>query len=82
MVLIGEAADQIEHDLGDSVEIVRANDLADAIEEARQYAVSGDAVLLSPLCASFDSFENFEDRGDTFRQLVKSITSDDGGEDE
>jgi UDP-N-acetylmuramoylalanine--D-glutamate ligase len=75
MILIGEAADQIEQDLSDVVNTIRANDMSDAVNKAQQLAISGDIVLLSPLCASFDSYKNFEERGDDFRKLVKNIIS-------
>ncbi len=50
-----------------------AGDLADAVEQARQLARAGDVVLLSPACASWDMFDNYEQRGDLFCQLVNNI---------
>jgi UDP-N-acetylmuramoylalanine--D-glutamate ligase len=47
--------------------------LAVAVEHAARDAVAGETVLLSPACASFDQFQNFEDRGDAFRQLVEAL---------
>ncbi len=52
---------------------VRAGDLATAVVRAAADAQPGDVVLLSPACASFDQFENFEHRGDAFRQLVEEL---------
>jgi len=70
--LIGEAADEIASALdGAGVSYLRAGDLATAVAEARSAAASRDVVLLSPACASFDQFENFEARGDEFRRLVE-----------
>ncbi len=54
-------------------EYERAGDLATAVERAASEAESGDVVLLSPACASFDQFANFEERGDTFRRLVEAL---------
>lgn len=49
------------------------NDLPSAVEKARQLAVAGDIVALSPACASFDQYVNFEARGDHFRELVNNL---------
>jgi UDP-N-acetylmuramoylalanine--D-glutamate ligase len=51
-----------------------AADLAEAVRRARAAARAGDVVLLSPACASFDMFRNFEHRGDVFRALVQEVT--------
>lgn len=56
---------------GVSVEIVP--DFADAVARARSMAESGDIVLLSPACTSFDAFKNFEDRGQRFKDIVNSF---------
>ncbi len=48
----------------------RCGSLAEALETARQAATPGDVVLLSPACASFDMFDNYEHRGDVFKDLV------------
>jgi UDP-N-acetylmuramoylalanine--D-glutamate ligase len=52
---------------------VRAGDLATAVARAAAEAEPGDVVLLSPACASYDQFANFEERGDTFRRLVEEL---------
>jgi UDP-N-acetylmuramoylalanine--D-glutamate ligase len=44
-----------------------------AVKKARELAKSGDIVLLSPACASYDQFNHFEHRGDTFKSLVKGL---------
>jgi UDP-N-acetylmuramoylalanine--D-glutamate ligase len=67
------AAPIIEKELGDAVPILRAGTLADAIRYAHKNAEAGDVVLLSPACASFDQFESFEHRGDTFKQIVSEL---------
>ena len=46
---------------------------ADAVLQAFHLAETGDAVLLSPACASFDIFKNYEDRGNQFKQAVKDL---------
>jgi UDP-N-acetylmuramoylalanine--D-glutamate ligase len=52
---------------------VRADVLEHAVALAAADAEPGDIVLLSPACASYDQFDNFEQRGDTFRKLVKEL---------
>ena len=49
-------------------------DFQEAVETAIKLAKKGDVVLLSPGCASFDAFKNFEHRGRVFKELVKKIT--------
>jgi UDP-N-acetylmuramoylalanine--D-glutamate ligase len=71
--LIGEAANEIEDALGSArarVPVRRCGDLARAVESARAAAGRGDTVLLSPACASFDQYSDFEARGEHFRELV------------
>jgi UDP-N-acetylmuramoylalanine--D-glutamate ligase len=71
--LIGEAAGEIAAALaGVSVEISDCGDLPSALGRASQAAVPGDVVLLSPACASFDQYRNFEERGEHFRALVEA----------
>ena len=69
-VLIGRDAPRLDAVLGQGTETRHAPDLAAAVETASRVARAGDSVLFSPACASFDMFENFEARGDAFRQLV------------
>jgi UDP-N-acetylmuramoylalanine--D-glutamate ligase len=73
LVLIGEAAEKIEKALGDATDTVIARDLRDATLISRNRSAPGDAVLLSPACASFDMFENFEDRGRQFKSIVMEM---------
>ena len=74
VLAIGESADRVSRELGPHAEeSYRAGTLDDAVQMARTLARSGDVVLLSPACASFDQFENFEQRGDTFRRLVADL---------
>ena len=71
--MIGAAADKIEKQIAGSVAIERAGTLERAVEAASLAARPGDVVLLAPACASFDQFENYEQRGRVFKQLVRSL---------
>ena len=70
--LIGEAAGDLEAALrGAGVPLRQCGDLERAVAAAREAAVPGDVVLLSPACASYDQYPNFEARGDHFRALAE-----------
>ncbi|OGV70796.1 MAG: UDP-N-acetylmuramoylalanine--D-glutamate ligase [Lentisphaerae bacterium RIFOXYA12_FULL_48_11] len=71
--LIGKAAKQMENEWGRSVSCVQCGNIKTAIKSAWSDAKSGDFVLLSPGCASFDQFEDFEDRGRQFTRAVKLL---------
>ena len=73
LVLIGQDADKIAGDLTGAAPIIRANTIEDAVEQARAHAKPGDVVLLSPACASFDMFRDFNHRGEVFTQLVEAL---------
>src|SRR5580692_1394037 len=70
---IGSAAEKIERQLHGVVKIVPAETLQAAVSKAANAATVGDVVLLSPACSSFDQFENYEQRGRVFRQLVNEL---------
>jgi UDP-N-acetylmuramoylalanine--D-glutamate ligase len=75
--LVGATAGRLAVELatlpGAGVELHRCADLEDAVRRAAAAARPGEAVLLSPACASFDAFENFERRGDRFREIVGEL---------
>ncbi|MHB8881912.1 MAG: UDP-N-acetylmuramoyl-L-alanine--D-glutamate ligase [Thermodesulfovibrionales bacterium] len=73
VVLIGEAAGKIGEALNGLTEILRAPDMREAVALSRSKARPGDVVLLSPACASFDMFRDFEDRGRQFKKSVLEL---------
>lgn len=75
LVLIGADADNIETQLKNFTEIVRADSMADAVTKSLAAAESGDSVLLAPACASFDMFRSFEERGTIFKKAVFELDS-------
>jgi UDP-N-acetylmuramoylalanine--D-glutamate ligase len=70
---IGEAAELFERLLSPHIAVQNCGKLGDAVLAAARDAQPGDTVLLSPACASFDQFRDFEDRGDQFRALVGAL---------
>jgi UDP-N-acetylmuramoylalanine--D-glutamate ligase len=75
VVLIGRDAPLIEKALKGVVKIQHANDMTAAVKTARAVANAGDSVILSPACASFDMFNNFQHRGDVFTAAVKELNA-------
>ena len=75
--LIGEAAEAFAETLGDAVPHSIVGDLASAVaaafHDAKQDSIAGAVVLLSPACASFDQYADFEARGEHFRRLVDAL---------
>jgi UDP-N-acetylmuramoylalanine--D-glutamate ligase len=75
--LAGASAERLAEALApaiaDGVELHRCADLEQAVRSAAAAARPGEAVLLSPACASFDAFENFERRGERFREIVEGL---------
>ena len=69
-VSYGSASNKISTALRDAVALNAVFSLRDAVEECKKSAVSGDVVLLSPGCASFDQFDNFEHRGNEFKRII------------
>lgn len=73
LILIGEAKDKIRKHLNGAVPSIEAGSMEDAVGKAYSGADPGDCVLLSPMCASFDMFRNFEERGKIFKKAVKGL---------
>ncbi len=72
-LLIGSASDKIEADLAGVIPVERVQTLERAVETASRSAKPGDVVLLAPACASFDQFENYQQSGRVFKQLVREL---------
>ncbi len=72
--LIGEASGELEATLGGRVPLERAATMEKAVEAAAESARQGESVLLSPACASFDQYRDFNQRGDHFQQLVRDLS--------
>lgn len=76
VVLMGEAAPELEKALGPWAAKINKEvvwDMREAVDAARRLALRGDAVVLTPACASFDQYGSYAERGDHFQQLVKSF---------
>ncbi len=73
VVLIGQAADKIEASFSGAVPLCRAATLEEAVARSFRDAAPGDAVLLSPMCSSFDMFTDYEHRGRVFKQAVRAL---------
>ena len=73
VITIGAAAKRIEEALDGAATIVPLDDMQHAVAWAAQNATNGETVLLSPACASFDQYRNFEHRGEHFEELVRAL---------
>lgn len=73
IVAIGESAEKVVTAFQGIVPVARAVTMADAVQQATALAARGDIVLLSPACASYDWFENYEQRGRVFKELVQQL---------
>lgn len=82
LILTGPTAEKIEKAIksdasyNDSVEIVHASNMVEAVGLANEKAQKGDIVSLSPACASFDAYPNFAARGNHFKEIVNSLNND------
>ena len=73
LILLGEDAELLNAELAEYTEVSFVADLSQAVKKAEEIATSGDAVLLSPACASFDMYSSYEQRGDEFIVAVKEV---------
>ncbi len=73
MILIGQAAPKMEREFSGRTKCIMASSMEDAVAKARHEAKPGDVVLLSPACASFDMFHDYEHRGREFKRLVMEL---------
>ena len=75
LIVFGQDAFLLQKALENSCDVMHVNNLQEAVSLAEKLSQSGDAVLLSPACASLDMFKNFEDRGDQFKKTVWHLHS-------
>jgi UDP-N-acetylmuramoylalanine--D-glutamate ligase len=74
LICLGKDNDKLKKAFGDVVpNILETQNVTDLVRMALKAAQKGDIVLLSPACASFDLFRNYEDRGDQFRKAVQEL---------
>lgn len=73
VIVMGEAGEKIVNTLGSRVPVTQVMDMTHAVKAAAEISVSGDVVLLSPACSSFDMYKNYAQRGDDFQHQVFSI---------
>jgi len=73
MIVIGQTREQLRKTFADVVPVEVCDSLSQAVETAKRAASSGDCVILSPMCASFDMFKDYEDRGRIFKELVNKL---------
>ncbi|WP_397451456.1 UDP-N-acetylmuramoyl-L-alanine--D-glutamate ligase [Pseudomonas sp. NA-150] len=74
VVLLGRDAELVAQAVGEAVPLIRVKTLEEAVQRAAEIAQDGDAVLLSPACASLDMFKNYEERGRLFAQAVGALS--------
>jgi UDP-N-acetylmuramoylalanine--D-glutamate ligase len=73
LIVLGEAKDKIQNAFSDIVKTKAVDSLSQALNEAYEMADSGDCILLSPMCASFDMFKNYKERGKVFKEEAMKL---------
>ncbi len=73
LILVGEAKERMNHELGGLTDTVMATSMEEAVSLARQRAKGGEVVLLSPACSSFDMFKDYKERGRVFKEAVRRL---------
>jgi len=73
VVLIGEAGDEIGENIPRGIKVFKTKNMMEAVRYSFKSATAGDVVLLSPGCASFDMYKNYEERGEDFKMCVKRL---------
>lgn len=74
LILLGEAKEKMYQELSSLTHTLLADTFEEAVKQSLQHASPGDTVLLSPACSSFDMFKNYEERGETFKTLINTLT--------
>jgi UDP-N-acetylmuramoylalanine--D-glutamate ligase len=75
LILVGEAKERMNHELGGLTDTVMAKSMEEAVSLARQRAKGGEVVLLSPACSSFDMFKDYKERGKVFKEAVFKLST-------
>ncbi len=73
IIAIGDSKQKVYDFFNDKLPVTIAVDMEDAVNKAKENTVKNDVVLLSPACASFDMFDNYEHRGRVFKEIVNSL---------
>ena len=74
VILLGATSDRFQMIFGGEFPTVRAKTMKDAVEKGYELLKEGGTVLLSPACASFDMYKNFEERGDDFAEQARKLS--------